>query len=152
MGVHRAGAGRFAVAPHLQQKLLAAEHGGAPAGEAPQQVELGGGEVDRRPRKQRPPGGGLELHVADALRLDAGVGCRAFLTAQDGPDAGHQLPGAERLGEIVVGPHGQADEHVGFVVAGGEHENGNRGLVLDPPADLQAVESRQHQVEHHQVG
>ena len=59
-----------------------------------------------------------------------------------------QLSHAERLGEVVVGADRQADDEVGLVVAGGEHQHRYVAVALDAPAHLQAVEAGEHQVEH----
>ena len=67
-------------------------------------------------------------------------------------DAGHELTGAERLGEVVVGADGQADDEVGLGIAGREHQHRDRALALDLAAHVEAVETREHEVEHHQVG
>jgi hypothetical protein len=66
--------------------------------------------------------------------------------------AGRQLPHRERLGHVVVGADPEADQHVGLVVTGRQHQHRHRPLGLHPAAHLQAVEARQHDVEHHQVG
>ena len=65
---------------------------------------------------------------------------------------GDQLPRAERLGEVVVGADGEADDEVGLGVAGGEHQHRHRSVALDLAAHLEAVEAREHEVEHHEVG
>ena len=54
--------------------------------------------------------------------------------------------------EIVVGADGETDQHVGLVVAGGEHHDGHPPVGLDPPTHLEAVEARQQQVEHDEIG
>ena len=41
------------------------------------------------------------------------------------------------------------DEHVGLVVAGGEHQDRHRAGGLEPAAHLVAVEPGEHDVEHH---
>ena len=67
-------------------------------------------------------------------------------------DPRDELPGAERLGEVVVGADGEPDDEVGLGVAGGEHQDGHRAVALDAPAHLEAVEAREHQVEDDEVG
>lgn len=71
---------------------------------------------------------------------------RAFDSSQDDADAGDQLAHAEWFGDVVVGPNGQPDEHVGLVVTRRQHHDGNFGV--NPPTDFYAVEARQHNVEH----
>ena len=72
--------------------------------------------------------------------------------AQQRLDPRDELAHRERLGHVVVGADAEADEHVGLVVAGGEHEDRDRALGLDAAADLEAVDAGQHDVEHDDVG
>ncbi len=157
VGVDRAGPEPVAVAPDVGQELLPGEDDAGLVAEEGQDVELGRGEVDGLAVEGRPAGGRLEGHPAQPQGAPGGVGGggrvgRAPDPAEDGVDPGHQLPGAERLGEVVVGADGQADEEVGLRVPGGQHEDGHRPVLLDPPADLEPVEAGQHEVEDHEVG
>ena len=67
-------------------------------------------------------------------------------------DAGNQLSHAERLDDVVVGPDSQPDQEVGLVFTGREHHYRGAPLLLNAAAYLDAVELRQHDVQHHQVG
>ena len=67
-------------------------------------------------------------------------------------DPGDELARAERLGEVVVGADGEADDQVGLGVAGREHEDRYRALPLDALAHLEAVEAGEHEVEDDEVG
>ena len=59
---------------------------------------------------------------------------------------------AEGLGQVVVSAHLQSEHAVELRRLGREHQNRRVGLGLtQPPADLQAVEPGQHQIENHQV-
>src|SRR5215212_9510536 len=71
--------------------------------------------------------------------------------AHDRPDAGHELPDGERLGDVVVRPELEPDDPVYLVVAGGQHDDGHVALRPNPPYDLRAVELGEHDVEHDQV-
>lgn len=97
----------------------------------------------------------VDLQLAEAQDAAArrhGGECCALDAAQQHMHACRELPHRERLGHVVVGADTEADEHVRLVVARREHQHGDRALGLDPAADLQAVEARQHDVEHHQIG
>ena len=59
---------------------------------------------------------------------------------------------AERLDHVVVGAELQADQSVGFLGAGSEHDDGHGRFAAEDAADVQPVNARQHQVEDHQVG
>lgn len=66
--------------------------------------------------------------------------------------ARRQLPHRERLGHVVVGADPEPDQHVGLVVARGEHQHRHRAGGLHTAADLQSVEAGQHDVEDQQIG
>ena len=70
---------------------------------------------------------------------------------QQRPDPRHQLARRERLGHVVVGADAEPDEHVRLVVARREHQHRHRPVALDPPAHLEPVEARQHQVEDDEI-
>ena len=62
---------------------------------------------------------------------------------------------AERLGHVVVGPHREADDLVGLLGLGGQHEDRDVARALagaQLAADFQAAHARQHQVEDDEVG
>ncbi len=61
--------------------------------------------------------------------------------AQDRPHAGYQLAGREGLGDVVIGAQLQADEAVGLLDAGGEHDD--RHIVFGPQAlaDFPAIKA-----------
>ena len=71
--------------------------------------------------------------------------------AQGGPDAGDELGDLERLLDVVVGAGLEADDDIDRVGARGQHHDRDRRGPADRPADLEAVEARQHDVEEHEV-
>src|SRR5215475_11775827 len=82
------------------------------------------------------------LAVAQALLLQAGA------------DAGAEEHGIERLGQVVLGPQLDAADHAPHLVEGGDHKHGQfaaRGIVLEPPQHLVAVDARHHHVEEDQL-
>ena len=76
--------------------------------------------------------------------------------AQDGLHPQGELPRAERLGHVVVGAALKPQHPVALLAERGQHDHRQRRPGVPPlaqaPADLQAADSRQHQVEHHQIG
>ena len=73
--------------------------------------------------------------------------------AQDCPDPGDHLFEAERLGDVVVTPHGQAGDLVVGAVAGGQEDDRQLAtLVAQPASHRETVHVRQHHVEYQQVG
>ena len=116
-----------------------------------EEVELERRELDERPvhpderagpRRARGPDG-----AAVRLRRSA---CRG--PPQERLDPGDELAGRERLHEVVVRAHRQAHDPVDLLAAGGEHQHVGVGERAQPPADLDAVEARQHDVEDDDVG
>src|SRR5690554_4811314 len=100
------------------------------------------------------PGGQAEHKVAEGhlVVLDGRCpGNLRRLAAQYGLDAGHQLTGVERLGQVVVGAQLQPLDTAGFVALGGEHDDrGAVALLAQALAGLEPILAGQHQVEHYQ--
>ena len=85
---------------------------------------------------------------ADASRPDE-AGRRA---AQQGAHPRHQLVAPEGLRLVVVRPAVQADDGVDLLGAGGQDQDGHGGADgADAATDLQAVDSRQAEVQDDQV-
>ena len=70
--------------------------------------------------------------------------------AQDGLDAGHHLPGAEGLDDIVVRAQLQAHDLVHLLALGGEHDDGDLAGLADLPTDVDAGFAGHHDVQHAQ--
>ena len=54
------------------------------------------------------------------------MGLGAMRTAQQRAHSGDHFVRAERLGDVVVGAELEPDDAVGFLGAGGEHDDGKR--------------------------
>ena len=67
-------------------------------------------------------------------------------------NSGHELSSAEGFGEVVIGADFEADDEIGLRIACRQHEYGDRSFALDLAADVEAVETREHEVEHHEIG
>ena len=73
-------------------------------------------------------------------------------TPQHGVDAQHQLGDREGLGDVIVGAQRQAVNDVLIGAARGEQDDGLLAIVFAyAPADLEAVQTRQHHVQQYQV-
>ena len=87
--------------------------------------------------------GGVDPQVAEHavfVPCGGGGGWPAGLL-QHRLDAGDQFAGTEGLGEVVVGAHGQSDQPVHLVGAGGQHEDVAVAEGTDTPAHLDTVEA-----------
>ena len=109
--------------PDLVDRALAGDHrtrvrasaGGAartPSGSAP---------PSRRPSSPTASRGSSRT-LADATRL-VRAGPVELASPQDRPDPRHELARAERLDDVVVGAELEADDAVGLLAAGGEHDD-----------------------------
>ena len=134
-------------------EMLAGFHPAAGARQAFQEIELEGGQLD-----------GLIIEQGDApRRVDsqrthhqlAAVGLHAMVlppaTPGDGANAREEFAGRERLGQVIVGAHFEADDAVGFLAARGEHEDRHVGTVPDALEHLEAIHLRQHDIEDHRL-
>ena len=103
-------------------------------------------QVARR-QIQRPAG------KADLLRLVRWyVRRHGVAAAQDAAYARQQFTRFERLRQIIVGAHFQAQDAVQRLIARRQHDHRHRRLRTQLAAQGQAVVARQVQVEHDQVG
>ena len=119
-------------------------------GEHPQQLELGRRQVLLVAVDGHAPRRGIEVQraVPDAVLRVLGPPLDA---PQQRAHARDQLARRERLRHVVVGADAEPDQHVRLAVARRQHQHRHLPLALHPPAHLEPVEARQHQVEHHQV-
>ena len=117
-----------------------------------QEVELGPGERDVGAVAGHGAAGLVDPERSQAEPWPRPVPSALAVAAERGPDAGDQLRHLERLAHVVVSARLEAHDHVDRVRAGGEHDDGRRGLAADGTAHLETVESGEHDVEQHQVG
>ena len=134
--------------PHLREQLRAGE-GPAGVGEQErQQVELAGGERERRAGQGRAPGAPRSTRRSPSDQR-AGVRGRGRCPAQHGADAQHQLAGAERLAHVVVGAQLEAADPVVLLAERGEHHDRGRGRPsAQRAAHVEPTGAGEHQVEH----
>src|SRR6202034_179014 len=132
-------------APDVPHELFPGDHLAHVPDQSPEQVELLGGELELLVAAPGPAGLGVDPDPLHHLGLDTAA-------AQRRADPGQQLGQPERLGDVVVGAGVQADHRVHLVGPRGQYEHRcGAALGPKPPADLQAVELRQPQVENDQV-
>src|SRR5829696_8782882 len=136
--------------PHTLRNSAAREHPAGTGGEGHKELELGVGEVDLFTVGRHPATRQVDPEPV-VVQLVRALARRYRRPAHDRPDAGHELPDGERLGDVVVRPELEPDDPVYLVVAGGQHDDGHVALRPNPPYDLRAVELGEHDVEHDQV-
>src|SRR5213593_182235 len=146
--------GRVAVPgeiPHLLEELGAGERDAGTRGHHSQQVELLARELHRVSLLAYLPAGAVDLQVAVAK--DGGRGGRGWAgPPEDGTGPGHDLARREGLRDVVIGAELQADDAVGLLALGREHDDRRLRLCPDPPKDLQAIDPREHEIQQDEVG
>src|SRR4051795_7058626 len=150
--VHRSRVTCERVAPDALEQLVAGQHEPAVVEQLPEEVELLRRELDLLAGDEHlpPPDVDLEVPVPDLLRLH--LSPLRDASPQDRLDAGDELTRVEGLRQIVVGADLEPDDLVDVLVTRGQHQDRDVGALADPPADLEPVHVRQHQVEHDQAG
>jgi hypothetical protein len=148
--VDRARVAGEGVAPHALEKLVARQHEAAVVQQLPEQVELLRRELDLLVADVHLAAAGVNDQVAvselSALALLAG----GRSPSEDRLHARDELARVERLREVVVGADLEPDDLVHVLVAGRQHQDRHVGGLADPPAHLDAVDVREHQVEDDQ--
>ena len=67
-------------------------------------------------------------------------------------DAGEELAEAVRLDHVVVGAELETHHPIDLLAAGGDDDDRHARALAQPPADLEAVDVRQAEVEQDEVG
>src|SRR5581483_11992149 len=147
---HRARLAGVRVVPDVRHELLAREHAARMPREVIQQVELARRQLDAPARVLDRARARVDAQVREAQRLAVSLLARAR-AAQHRRDARGQLARAERLRDVVVRADAEADELVHLLAAGREHDHGDGRAGAQAAADFEAIDARQHHVEHHQV-
>ncbi len=139
------------VLPDVVEDLLLRQDALGVEQEVAQQPELGGRQLDLVVAAPDLVAVLVHLEVAVA---EAGVGAVAAAdAAQERPDAERQLLERERLGDVVVAAAHEARDPVVLGVARGQEDHRDEVAgVAEPPADLEAVDVGEHDVEHDEVG
>jgi transposase-like protein len=121
-----------------------------------QQAELGARQHDDHALRVQQVARGQVQGPAGKLHLLRLLGLRIrrhrVAAAQHAADARQQLARLERLGQVVVGAHLEAEDAVQRLVAGGQHDDRQGRLRAQLAAQGQAVVAGQVQVQHDQVG
>ena len=117
--------------------------------ELEEQLVLGRGEGDLARAAAGAARSGVEREVAEAQDLAL---ARLPASKQRTDARGEHLE-REWLHEVVVGARVEPDDLVGGGVLRRQHEDRELWIAgAQPSADLNAVDARHHQVEHHEVG
>ena len=135
--------------PDLGQQPLPADGGARIARERGQQLELLGRQLELAAAQGRAPGALVDLELADPQRTAGAVERRR--APRDRADPGDQLAQPVRLDDVVVGPELEPHDPVCLLAAGGEDDDRHPRALAELPADVEAVDVRQAQVEQDEV-
>jgi hypothetical protein len=94
----------------------------------------------------------LEVHLEIAGADQLGLVRFDARSPEQGFGACDQLLRVEGFRQVVVRTHLEADHLVGDLVARGEHDDRHLAQLADLLADRQPVDTRQHDVQDHEVG
>jgi len=138
------------VAPDPLEELVAREHDAAVVEQLPEEVELLRGELHLDTVDGHFAASGIDDQVAVDDPLALGLAPLRRDAAKDRLHPRDELPGIERLRHVVVGADLEPDDLVDVLVARGQHQDRDVGALAQAPADLDAVDVGQHQVEDDQ--
>src|SRR6185369_3770174 len=141
------------VAPDPLEQLVASEDLARVADEEREQVERLRLDRQRLAVPQEAVAGEVDLDPLEIddrrRRLDRDS---LFGAAEEGPDPGRQLAQAEWLRDVVVGAQLEPDDLIELRALCREHHDRHARFGPDDPADLDAGELGQHEVQEDQVG
>ncbi len=139
------------IAPQRLQQRLPAEDPSWARGQRAQQLELDVRQLHRRAAHLHRPAGEVEDDAVGADHVPAVRLAAQRCPAEERPDAAPELTNGEGLRDVVVRPQLEADHLVQLVVSGREHDDRHGALGAQPPAHLEPVELREHEVEDDEV-
>ena len=87
-------------------------------------------------------------------KLFIGAGFRILGThrsTSDRTQSRQQFSSGEGLGQVIIGPHFQANDAVGFIASGREHQHRHIHFGPDTLEDLEAIQTGQHEIEENRM-
>jgi len=134
------------------EQLPTREHDARARGEDNEHLELDEGQLHHlAPDGHRAPGQ-VDSQLAPLENLFALTGeVRRRRATQQRADTAPELADREGLGDVVVGAELEPEDLVELLAASSEHDDRDVALRAYALADLEAVESREHDVEHDEV-
>ena len=154
MNHHRILAGKRVLVPHPAVDLLGGKNLPRVAEEQVHDFSLRGGELHLVPiGPENPPGGVVAeppVHQKALPPLGVDVAKRR-VPPKLAPHPGDELLGVVGLGDIVVGPHGKAQDFVRVLALGGEDDHRQVPPLPDAEQGAEAVQPRHHHVDEDQL-
>ena len=151
MHVYVSGRHMGAAVPDSRDQLLAGECLAWIGGEKPQQIELRGRQVERRPVQLGSPG---VIVYLKPLRLQRPARFVVGTPSKVGLDPGQQFSRTERLGDVVIAADFEPEHPVDLLGASRQEEDrsvGSGRVRAQAATEFETVAVRQHHVEDDQV-
>jgi UDP-N-acetylglucosamine:LPS N-acetylglucosamine transferase len=134
--------------PHLDHHAIARDDASRMSHQEYEHVELLGPQLDLGTPDPRAARRGVGHHITD---LDGGVDLDVHL-AEVNPDPSEQLRKREGLADVVHRACVEADDDVDFGLAGGDHDDRQKGILLaNPSAHLDAIHIGEPKIEKDQI-
>ena len=108
-------------------------------------------EGDRTAIGGHPMAGRVQSQAANLHRL---IIRRRLSAPQNGINPGHQLPGREGLGHVVIRPHIEPPNPIRLLAPGRQHDNRQIPgcpIPLQAAGKINAALAGQHPVQHHEI-
>ena len=141
--------------PHLFKNFICAEHLSGIGCQKMQDIKFYGRKFDTFPVHKHLMGFPVNDQVSqfDHLRLFFLFPCRIQIpvTAKLGFYSGHKLQRIKGFRHIIVRAGGQSHDFVQILGFGADHNHGNIIFLTNPPAHLQSVDLRHHNIQQHQI-
>jgi hypothetical protein len=139
------------VPPHPLQQLRPGEHPPRGSGKCGEQVELQAGQHHRRAVRFDLAADRVDHQTVEPQRR-VPLGANTTVPAQHRLDPGRHFPRTERLGHVVVRTDAQPDELVNLLRPCSDQDDVGIAEGAQLPEHLQPVNSRQHDIQQHQIG
>src|SRR3954453_204669 len=146
---HRSGVECCLVAPDAAHQLISREDALRIPRKKGEKVELLRSHPELAAAFAHFSRGGIDLDVAEGVARRTAVRRRG--TPQHRPHPCGELAGRERLRHVVVGAEIEPDDPVRLLPPRRQQDHGKRRAASNPAAELEAVDSREHHVQHDQV-
>src|SRR5215211_979318 len=140
------------IAPDLLEQRLPGHHLTGCRAERGEDLELDVGQPDLLAADGDAAAARVDLELARDDRLACRAAALEHLRAAERRlHAAAELADRERLRDVVVRAHLEAEDLVDLVVLRGQHDDRHLAAAAQPAADLDPVEARQHDVEYDEV-
>lgn len=130
--------------PDLVHDLFPAHHISRVCHEQMQEVGFPGGELDGVPVLRARPRGWIQAYGPD---LDGTSSVVSSAPAKDRSYSCRQVPGRERLDDVVIGADLKPHDPVQLLAPGRQHDDGKVGTLTNSPSEVSPISVGEHDVQ-----